>query len=150
MKKDYEKFMIYALLFLVIFGFILTFIGVPTNVAAKLKNLPDKSNSGFESIDSGSTGPGDVSIELTPQNIENNQLNVNIAVNTHSVDLSQFDLKQITTLEYNGKTISPISAPTLGGHHSNGELIFEVDEEIDNFIVKIKGIPKVQERVFEW
>ncbi len=122
-------------------------------MAAKLKNMPNEIGSnelGYKSIDSGSTGSGDVSIELTPLGIEDNQFKVEVAVNTHSVDLSQFNLKEITTLEYNGKSVNPVSAPGLDGHHSSGEIVFDIGEETDSFTIKIKGIPKVEERVFAW
>jgi len=73
-----------------------------------------------------------------------------MSVNTHSVDLSQFDLKEIITLEYNGKIEKPISAFSLQGHHSNGKLLFNVKEELTLFSVIIDGIPKVNKRVFTW
>lgn len=98
----------------------------------------------------GSTGSGDVLIELTPHEVVDGLLEVDIAVNTHSVTLEGFDLMQITTLEFNGKTLKPIDAPTLRGHHNSGTLSFEVGEDIDRFTIKIEGIPNVEERTFEW
>jgi len=155
MKKNYENYIIYGLLGLVILVLIFAVYGF-----LKTTGAPDKSNSinnegedtskTFESINSGSTDSGDVSIELTPYEMNKKQLKVRIAANTHSVDLSGFDLKQITFLEYNGQTIKPISAPSLQGHHSNGELIFNIEKELSSFTIKIKGIPKVEERVFTW
>ena len=73
-----------------------------------------------------------------------------IDVNTHIADLSKFDLKQLTTLEYNGKYIKPIDVPNLKGHHSSGILMFNVGDDIKGFIIKIKGIPLVEERIFKW
>jgi len=104
----------------------------------------------FKTISTGSTDNGDVLLDLTPRDMENGKFAVDISLNTHSVDLSQFDLMQITTLEYNGKTIKPLSAPELSGHHSSGTLSFDTDTEIKNFRIIIKGIPAVEERVFEW
>lgn len=158
MKRNYGNYIMYALLVLVIIVLVLAFTGLSLDTPKKTANKPkiasaphqNEDGSGFKSIDSGSTGAGDVSIELTPLGVSNNQLKIEISTNTHSVSLGQFDLKEITTLEYNGKSIKPVSAPNLGGHHSSGELVFEVREEIDSFIIKIKGIPKVEERVFEW
>ena len=67
-----------------------------------------------------------------------------------SLDLSQFDLAKITTLEYSGKKIYLVSTPTLQGHHSSGTLIFNVGQDATKFKITIVGIPSVQERVFEW
>ena len=75
---------------------------------------------------------------------------MDISVNTHSVDLSSFDLKQITTLEFGGKKFSPIEAPSLGGHHVSGKLVFDAGDDLNNFAVKINGIPKISVREFNW
>ncbi len=155
MEKNYGKYMLYGLLVLVIVGLILAFTGfsfdmVSLNVNKAAVKTPSLDKSTFSPVETGTTGSGDVSIELEPRQVINGELKVDIAVNTHSVDLSPFNLKQITTLEYNGKLIKPVSAPNLGGHHSNGELVFEVGEDIDSFKIRIKGIPKVEERIFEW
>ena len=104
----------------------------------------------FKTVSTGSADSGDVLMDLTPKGMENGKFAVDISVNTHSVDLSQFDLMQITTLDYEGKAIKPASAPKLSGHHSSGELIFDTGSEIKNFKITIKGIPAVEERVFEW
>jgi hypothetical protein len=104
----------------------------------------------LESIITGDTGPGGVSIKLTPHEPINGKILFDIYVNTHSVDLSQFDLKKITSLKYKDKSISPVSVPSLRGHHSSGEIVFEIDEMPDSFSVIIKDIPKVEERIFTW
>ncbi len=103
-----------------------------------------------ETIATGSTGAGDVLVELAPRGVTNGRLEVDIVVNTHSVSLEQFDLREITMLEFSGKSLKPVSAPALSGHHSSGTLVFEVSEPVSSFRISIKGIPKVDERVFEW
>lgn len=119
----------------------------PANSAATQNIAPQK----YETVATGSLGQGDVAIELTPKSIENGKLIADIAANTHSVDLSKFDLKQITMLEYSGKKIAPSSAPKMSGHHNSGTLVFDVGStEPENFRIVIKGIPNVEERVFEW
>jgi len=104
----------------------------------------------FQTITSGSTDPGSAQVDLTPESALNGQLKADFAINTHSVDLSQYDLVKITTLEYGGKKINPVSAPALQGHHTSGTLIFNVDQNLNKFKITITGIPNVQERVFEW
>lgn len=104
----------------------------------------------FKTVSTGSTDSGDVLVDLTPKGMENRKFAVDISVNTHSVELIQFDLMQITTLDYEGKAIKPVSAPKLSGHHSSGELILDTGDEIKNFKITIKGIPSIDERIFEW
>lgn len=109
-----------------------------------------KSTSAFRTISTGSTDQGDVQIDITPQGVDSGKLAVDIAINTHSVDTSQFDLKQITTLEFEGKSIKPSSAPALSGHHFNGQLVFDVGKDIKSFKITISGIPKVEKRAYTW
>ncbi|MBI3027354.1 hypothetical protein HYY70_04520 [Candidatus Woesearchaeota archaeon] len=104
----------------------------------------------FKSITTGGTENGDISVELTPKGVNNGILEVAISINTHSAELSQFDLKQIATLEYNGKSIKPSSAPQLSGHHASGDLLFKVNDDIEKFVITIIGMPKTEKRVFEW
>jgi|SRR3989344_5125095 len=104
----------------------------------------------FSPILTGTTDSGDVAIELTPDGITDGKLTLNIAVNTHSVELTQFNLQEITTLEYDGQKVKPSSIPTLSGHHSTGTMQFTVDKEISSFTITITGIPKVEERIYRW
>ena len=90
-----------------------------------------------------------VTVDLTPK-FENGRLYVNMEVNTHTVDLSQYDLKDIVALEFEGKSIKPVSAPKLSGHHNSVQLIFDVGKELSNFKIIVKDLPDIQERVFEW
>lgn len=149
MKKNYRKIISYLFLIIVFGGIIFAFT-IFFDSPSITANVVEEEKMNFKPVISGSTEPGEVSIELTPHKIQNGQMIVDIAVNTHSVDLSQFDLEKITTLEYNGKVIKPVSALSLTGHHSYGTLIFDVEEEITNFVIKIKGIPNIAERIFSW
>jgi hypothetical protein len=103
----------------------------------------------FSTKTTGSLNDGDVEIGLTPF-IDGSTLTFKLGMNTHSVDLGEFDLTKITTLEYGGKTISPVEAKKPRGHHAYGKIVFDVEEVIGNFKITIKGIPKIQERVYEW
>ncbi len=100
-----------------------------------------------ETVVSGGTGAGEVSIELTPENV-NGKLEVKVVVNTHSVDLTPFDLKQLATLTTGGRDYKPVEAPALGGHHTTGTLVFAVGAA--DFTIRIVGVPKVAERIFSW
>lgn len=104
----------------------------------------------FKSISMGSTEIGDVLIELTPRSIGNSKLEVDISANTHSVDLSQFNLKEITILEINGRKLKPTSASDLTGHHSSGTLVFDLESKANSFVLTLEGIPIEEKRIFEW
>ncbi len=137
-----------------VFGFILLIIGLSFGIFlyynSTLKNESDTILK-LNTVSTGSTSNGGVQIELTPKKISLGKLEVEIVMNTHSVDLSRFNLKEITMLEYEGKQLMPYSAPNLMGHHISGTLIFEVmDNELDSFRIVILGIPKVEKRIFEW
>lgn len=98
----------------------------------------------------GTTGDGDVSIALTPERLAGGILTVAIKADTHSVDLSPFDLTQAITLAADGKTYQPASAPKLNGHHASGTLEFKVKKIPEQVIIKIQGIPAQQQRVYQW
>ncbi len=152
--KNKEKILLTSIAIAIAVMLIFTFTFFNGNAANKGTGYVsyDKEDSArFREIATGTTGNGDVSIGLTPKSFNNGQLVVDVAVNTHSVDLSEFDLKQITTLEYNGKTATPLSAPVLRGHHAYGELIFDLKSEgLADFKIIIEGIPKISRRVFKW
>ena|SRR3990167_1725145 len=105
----------------------------------------------FETKSTGSFEDGDVSIDITPTQIGEGKLEFSILVNTHSVNLEPYNLKEITTLEINGKKIKPDSVPILGSHHSGGLLIFKTNEEIiGEYSLVIEGIPKMDKIIFTW
>ena len=152
--KNLWSYVLYGVLGILIIGFILSFTGLKIPVTKVVDNNQVRSTAtgeaGFRSISTGTTDNGDISVELTPKGVVAGVLTVKASINTHSVDMSGLDLKKITTLEYDGKSISPTSAPPLNGHHINGDITFNVNGDIKAFTISIKGIPKVQERVFEW
>ena len=146
MKSDYIVYGILAIVFGIVIYTIYSLTAGSAAIPEETKNL----NTAFATVTSGNTETGSVQIDLTPVGYQNGQLKVDIAVNTHSVELSQYGLAKITILEYDGKRINPISVPSLSGHHSSGTLIFNVDKDIKAFKITISGIPGIQERVFEW
>ena len=104
----------------------------------------------YETKSSGSLQTGDVVIEMTPIGIKNGKFEIGISANTHSVDLTQFDLMQQTVLEYSNKEAKPVSAPALNEHHSSGTLIFNLNQQPASFRIIINDIPTTEKRVFEW
>lgn len=153
--KNLSNYVLYGILIIIVVGFLLSFTGFKMPTAKVIENnrevqFASTKQSGLNSINTGTTDDGDVSIELTPKKVVNGVLTVKVSINTHSVELNDFDLKEITTLEFNGISINPTSAPSLGGHHVSGDIIFNIEKDISIFTIKIKGIPKIEERVFTW
>lgn len=83
-----------------------------------------------------------------------------ISLNTHSVDLDQYDLTDLAVLRTgSGTEIRPLTwdAPK-GGHHRSGQLTFPetidgmptVSHGTPSFALIIRDIDGVAERVFDW
>ena len=107
----------------------------------------------FTTTTTGSTEEGDVAIAVTPQSITDDSIIVLVEMNTHFVDLGQFDLAKIVVLTYDfseTKTIKPSSTFQPSGHHASGEIIFFINEKPDSFIITISDIPKIQTRTYRW
>jgi len=149
MKSDY---IVYALLLIVLAALAYSVVDMlgynPLNEASVESSA--NTEYGFKMASTGSTDSGDVQIDLQPMGVQDGKLMVNFAINTHSVDLSQFDLAKLTTLEYDGNSIKPVSAPELQGHHASGTLEFNIGKELKKFKITITGIPNIPERLFDW
>jgi hypothetical protein len=102
---------------------------------------------------------GAVSVEITPVNLNNpdDTLLFDIALNTHSVDLSM-DLASLSTLVTdNGLSIPGAlwDAP-VGGHHVSGVLSFLITESDNSLLTEANQLSLVvrdldaAERVFTW
>lgn len=143
-----KKFKIVTVILAAVAGIAIAITVTQNGIGFKEEALASDTSS-FEAKVTGSTEPGDALVELTPEN-EGNRLVVKFSINTHSVRLSSFDLKDITTLEYEGKTMKPVTASRIGGHHSSGTIVFDTGKDISSFTIRIKGIPNVDERVYQW
>ena len=163
-----NKYIIYATFILISIGVILLIFTIIDNIIVdnlnnseslvqdeKIRNymannIEANIEAKYNPITTGTTSPGDVAIELKPTKITDTEIIISISANTHSVDLQQFNLNNITILKYNDEEVIPVEAMQMSGHHSSGLIKFEIDDKIDNFRIIIKGIPKMTERVFEW
>ncbi len=105
----------------------------------------------YEAITTGTTGEGDVEISLVPS-LSGERLAVSATFNTHSVDLSQYDLQQLVSLSLGTGSgiILPEEAFSLSGHHGSGQILFKVGADIDKFTIIITGIPALPERKYAW
>ncbi len=80
-----------------------------------------------------------------------------VSMNTHSVDLDKYDLKQLAVLhDSQGNEYQPLSwnsAP--GGHHRSGKLTFTVPSSLKEDSTKflhmvIRNVDGISERNLEW
>ena len=150
-SKRKLKPIFYSLLIISIVVVAASYIFISKSTVSSAANSNNNAQqAGFATVTSGDTETGNAQIDLTPIGLVNGKFTISMAANTHSVTLSDYDLAKITTLTYNGKQYAPISAPTLQGHHNNGNIVFDLNEIPANFKIVIHGIPSVQERVFEW
>jgi hypothetical protein len=116
--------------------------GLPAASAVDVGDLPR--------IAVGSMGPGDAVIELKPDKYKDGKLVVKYYANTHSVSLGNYNLLESTSLKIGDKYFRPVDADGLYGHHPKGRITFLLDELPDSFTIVIRGIPAVDERVYEW
>ncbi len=110
-----------------------------------------KSSSAFATK---SNSGGSVDVEATPTALNVGEpMAFDIAMNTHSVDLSD-DLTQMVILrDDTGKEYKPTAweGGEPGGHHREGTLKFAALSGKPKFVeLVIKGLAKIPERVFHW
>jgi len=97
---------------------------------------------------------GAVTVEVTPTALQvGKPLTFEIAMNTHSVDLSD-DMTRIVILRDDaGKEYTPTAweGGEAGGHHRSGTLTFAAPTSKPKYVVLVvKGLAQVPERVFRW
>lgn len=93
---------------------------------------------------------GQVTLEVRPR-WAGGELVLEIAANTHSVDLSTVDLKDAVRLVVDGRELEPDGATSLGGHHGVARVSFAlIATPPPAFAVRIRGVPDVAERTLTW
>lgn len=124
-------------------------------------DLPSASpNSTFHSPINGAvqshTG-GAVTIDVEWEGERDGLLVFNAAMNTHSVDLDQYDLGELAVLrDDGGKEYRPSSWDSApGGHHRRGTLTFPLPDSLSQGHAQyleliIRDVAGVKERVLRW
>ncbi|UCF31533.1 MAG: hypothetical protein JSV26_03735 [bacterium] len=102
------------------------------------------------SISTGGMNSGNATIEMKPYRFSDGRLELKYYANTHTVSLGKYDLMELTTLEVDGNIYRPLSIARMRGHHAGGRIVFEVPEMPRQFRVIIRGVPSVEERIYEW
>ena len=97
------------------------------------------------------TDQGDVVVSIKPRKYKDGKLTVRLQLETHNVNnLHTYNYKEIIQLETGNQKISPSSIPRIGGHHNTGDLVFNIDNLSDQFIIKISNLNRSGVRTFSW
>ena len=113
-------------------------------------------NSPTNGLVQSSTG-GSVTIDVEWIKREGNFLIFDVAMDTHSVDLDQYDLRELAVLrDDTGNEYRPVSwdaAP--GGHHREGRLTFPLPDLVSQGKAKyveitIRNVAGIEARVLKW
>lgn len=100
---------------------------------------------------------GAVTIDMEWIKAEDGSLIFNVAMNTHSVGLDQYDLGELTILRDDaGNEYHPVSWDSAPGeHHRNGTLTFPLPDSVSQgkakyIEVMIRDVADIKERVLKW
>ncbi len=122
--------------------------------ASTLAAPPASSQSNGDAFETKSNEGGSVTVSVKPTDLAVGEpAAFEIAMNTHSVDLSD-DMTKISLLRDDmGKEYQPTAwdGAEGGGHHRSGTLTFPTLSSKPKYVeLVIKGLAKVPERVFKW
>ena len=100
---------------------------------------------------------GSVTIDVEWIKAKDGYLVFNLAMNTHSVDLDQYDLGELAVLyDDAGNEYNPVSWDSAaGGHHRQGTLTFPLPGSLSQGTatyveVVIRDVAGINERVLKW
>jgi len=105
------------------------------------------------SMSTASNSSGGVTVKVThraPQ--PPNEIRFEVVLDTHSVNLDDYDLKNLALLrDAKGKTYEPLKIENKGsGHHREAVIFFPEPSAKGSIEVVIKDIANVKERVFRF
>lgn len=91
---------------------------------------------------------------LMPKAEEGNNVSFQITLDTHSVNLGEYDLEKISFIQFDEKepVAGGVWASTGSGHHFKGIITFnrQIPPGTQKIRLLIRGIDNVKERVLEW
>ncbi len=127
---------------------------VPTVLPTAAVNSSKPSGKSSSALATKSNSGGSVDVDVTPTALNVGEpITFDVAMNTHSVDLSD-DLTKIAILRDDaGKEYKPMAwdGGEAGGHHREGVLKFAALTSKPKYVeLVITGLAQVPERVFRW
>jgi hypothetical protein len=85
---------------------------------------------------------------------EGNNVSFQLALDTHSVNLGEYDLEKISFIQFDEKepVAGGVWASTGSGHHFKGKITFnrQIPPGTQKIRLLIRGVANVKERVLEW
>ncbi len=100
---------------------------------------------------------GSVTIDVEWGKTEEDSLVFNVSMNTHSVDLDQYDLGELAVMrDDTGNEYHPVSWDSApGGHHRSGTLTFSIPDSLSqgkaNYVeIVIRDVADIEERLLKW
>lgn len=157
MNRSFVFAAIFLLIFAVVLGALWFFQG---NKTVDKKSGPD----GLTKT-SGSTEPGKAQVNVTlatkenqseigaaPYNLDK-QYVFYVEANTHTINITDTDMKKASVLIADGKTIKTTRWTKIMenvGHHLNGFLIFDKKRDAKKLTLTIKEFGGVPKRTFAW
>lgn len=100
-----------------------------------------------------SSSGGSVTLEAKLLGHQGDSLVFEIAMNTHSVNLDGYDLRQLALLR-DDKDVEyrPVEwSAASGGHHRSGKLVFtHPDQSVKTLELVIRNVAGVKERILRW
>ncbi len=133
-----------------------TWVPAPATVKVSSASTaqPSASQSSGARFETKSHEGGSVTVKVTPLALGLEQpLVFDLAMDTHSVDLSDDLTKIVIVRDDAGKEYAPIAweGAGPGGHHREGKLKFAALTGKPKYVeLVIKGLARVPERVFRW
>jgi hypothetical protein len=121
-----------------------------SGTAVQSGSSPKMSLKHLEAVSTGSMDADGVVVDIQPMEFKDEKLTVRLKANTHTGNLADYDLGELTALHFDDRKVKPSNAERLAGHHSIALLEFETGSMPETFSISIAGIRNVSERVFEW
>lgn len=77
---------------------------------------------------------------------------LHVKMNTHSVNLSEYDLTAIATLVADGRTDAPLDSVMISDdqHHIDAVLVFQAPATASSAVLTLRDIGGVPERTLRW
>ena len=147
-KKQTKIAILAAVLFLTAFGAIYL---VKNSGGAKEENKTEENKENV-ALEIKFSKEGDVEISVLPK-ISGNEVEFKITMDTHSVNLTYdiIELAELTDERGRTRKASGWDGDSSGGHHREGVLKFDLPSPAPkSFILKIRNVSGVKERVFKW
>jgi hypothetical protein len=163
--RSYFYYIIAALVLLgsslIIYQYRSTRINAPAGESTKAQNLGGPTEVQFlkkgeyPSFVSGTMEPGNIRLEMSPEDPDNGQLKVRFFANAHDQLLDPYDMGEMATLEYENRRLKPSYSDRIKGHHGSGLMYFEIGKledpaALSTFSITVRGLPKEDVRVFRW